>query len=92
MDIPAWLGFGFIILVGIAAIILGAAGAMATTAGAIAFGVATIVSGILAWATGATTEWLTGSFGVSVRNIKGWAWWVIFGLYVVVGLIFAFVR
>jgi len=79
--IPSWVGFGLIILVGILAIVFGA---MTKSPGLIAFGVAAIASAIVAWVNGARSRpdvgWI--SFGATVRNIDGWAWVIVFLLFV----------
>lgn len=89
--LPAWLGFVLIILAGIAAIVVGA---IQGSGGLIAFGVAAIVSAGLAWWQGASSSPRVNpfdrSFGGVVSKIDGWAWLVIFGLFVV-ALIIAFV-
>src|SRR5690242_3549907 len=80
--IPNWVGFGLIILVGVLAIIFGLA--VTKSPGLVAFGVAAIASSIIAWVNGAKSKpdvgWI--SFGASVRNIDGWAWVIVFLLFV----------
>ncbi len=80
--IPNWVGFGIIIVIGIAAIYFGAT---APSAGLIAFGVATIASSILAWVVGAkkSPDAFNGSFGATVSNLQIWVWFVVFGLFIV---------
>ena len=84
--IPDWVGFGLIILAGLVAIGFGAFG-KPTSIGLIAFGVAAIASAILAWVNGGTStpkiDPFGKSFGGTVDNIDGWAWLVVFGLFVV---------
>jgi hypothetical protein len=79
--IPNWVGFGLIIVVGVLAIVFGI---LAKSAGLIAFGVAAIASSIIAWANGARSRPDIGwkSFGATVRNIDGWAWLIVFALFV----------
>lgn len=91
--IPNWVGFGIIIVIGILAIIAGATAAPAS-AGLIAFGIAAIISAILAWATGASSrpDWVGGSFGATVGDLKGWVWLVIFVLFLIAVIIAVAVR
>ena len=82
--LPAWLGFVLIIAAGVAAIVVGA---IQSNAGFIAFGVAAILSAALAWWQGGRSEPrgnpFDQSFGGVVSKIDGWAWLVVFGLFVV---------
>lgn len=86
--LPAWLGFVLIIAAGIAAIVVGA---ILPKVGLIAFGVAAILSSALAWWQGASSEPRVNpfdqSFGGVVSKIDGWAWLVVFGLFVVAAII-----
>ena len=84
--IPNWVGFGIIIVIGVIAIVVGAT---TPTVGLVAFGIAAIISAILAWVTGASSrpDVFNGSFGATLANLKGWVWWVIFGMFVVVVII-----
>jgi hypothetical protein len=89
--LPAWLGFVLIIAAGVLAIVIGA---MQSSAGLIAFGVAAILSAGLAWWQGVKADPrgnpMDQSFGGAVSRMDGWAWLVVFGLFVV-ALIIAFV-
>lgn len=82
--LPAWLGFGLIVVAGIAAIVVGA---ITPDAGLIAFGVAAIAAAGLAWWSGAKSEPRIDPFGRSfggfVSGLDDWVWLVIFGLFVV---------
>ena len=82
MNVPPWLGFVLIIIVGIAAIIFGAVAFAPANAGFIAFGVWAIVSSVLAWATGATSAPSTDNFGGVVTNLKWWVWLIVAVLFV----------
>ncbi|HEX9076609.1 MAG TPA: hypothetical protein VF932_12565 [Anaerolineae bacterium] len=94
--LPAWVGFGIIILIGVLALIFGATARPNPSAGLLAFGVAAIASAILAWVVGArATPQLNPfepSFGAIVDKIDGWAWLVVFGLFLIAILIAVFVH
>ena len=82
--LPAWLGFALIALAGIVAIVIGI---MGSSPGLVAFGVAAIVSAAIAWWAGGRGEPrgnpVDKSFGAVISRLDGWAWLVIFGLFVV---------
>jgi len=82
--LPAWLGFALIALVGIVAIVIGI---MGSSPGLVAFGVAAIASAAIAWWAGGRGEPrgnpVDKSFGAVISRLDGWAWLVIFGLFVV---------
>jgi hypothetical protein len=82
--LPGWLGFLFILIAGGLAIVYGTA--VTPSAGLIAFGIAAILSVIVAWHSGAvskpTVNPFKKSFGGTVSNIDGWAWIIVFGLFV----------
>ena len=90
--IPNWVGFGLIILAGLAAIIVGAA---VGPAGLIPFGVAAIASAIVAWYSGARSSPRVNPFakswGGTVKEVEGWAWGIVFALFAVATVIALFV-
>lgn len=88
MNIPAWLGFIIIIIVGIVAIIYGAVAFAPANAGFIAFGVWAIISSVLAWATGATSAPSGTDFGGVVTKLRWWVWLIVAVLFV--GVFIAF--
>jgi hypothetical protein len=94
--LPNWVGFGLIIIAGIVAIVVGATQPSAASAGFIAFGVVAIIASILAFIAGARStpniNPFKKSFGASVEEVAGWAWIIIFVLFVIAALIAIFVR
>lgn len=90
--IPNWVGFGFIILAGVAAISVGAA---VGPAGLIPLGIAAVASAIIAWWSGAKSSPQLNPFkrswGGTVKEIDGWAWGVVFLLFLVAVLIALFI-
>ncbi len=91
-SIPNWVGFGLIILAGVAAIAVGAA---VGPAGLVPFGIAAIASAIVAWWSGARSSPQVNPFkrswGGTVKEIDGWAWGVVFLLFAVAVLIALFI-
>jgi hypothetical protein len=82
--LPAWVGFGFAILAGVAAIVVGA---ITPSVGLIAFGVAAVAASILAWFAGgkATPELnpFERSFGASIDGLESWTTVIIILLFVI---------
>ena len=93
--IPNWVGFVLIIIAGVVMIVIGITGRPAS-AGLIALGVAAFASSILAWYSGALSKPdvnpIGKSFGGTVERIDGWAWGVVFVLFLVAVLIAVFVK
>ncbi len=93
--IPSWVGFVLIILAGILMLIFGIVGKPAS-AGLIAFGVAAIASAVIAWYSGVASKSdvnpIGKSFGGTVERIDGWAWGVVFLLFLVAVVIAVFVK
>jgi hypothetical protein len=88
--VPNWVGFGFALAAGIAAIVVGV---IIGYAGLIAIGAWAVVSTIIAWSSGAkaspTGDPFKKSFGATVKEIDTVPWLIIAGLFVV-ALIIAF--
>jgi hypothetical protein len=86
--IPAWVGFVFIIVAGLVCIVVGI---VQGSAGFIAFGVASVASSILAWVAGGSStpkaDPIGKSFGGAVKDIDGWVWLVIFGLFLAASIV-----
>lgn len=86
--IPAWVGFVFIIVAGLLLLIVGI---VQGSAGFIAFGVAAMASSILAWVAGGSStpklDPIGKSFGGAVKDIDGWVWLVIFGLFLAAAIV-----
>lgn len=82
--IPAWVGFVFLIVAGVVMIVIGV---IKGSPGFVAFGVATAASSVLAWLAGGSStprlDPIGKSFGGAVKNIDGWVWLVIFGLFLI---------
>lgn len=90
--VPNWVGFGLIILAGIVAFIYGVA--ITPSAGLVAFGLAAVISAIVAWVVGGRSSPrinpIGKSFGGTLDHIDGWAWLVVFGLFLVAVLVTVF--
>lgn len=86
--IPTWVGFALIVLAGIVLIVWGA---IAPSPGLIACGVAAIATAVIGYYSGVSSKPninpMDKSFGGSVDAIDGWAWLIIFAIWVVAVII-----
>lgn len=80
--VPAWLGFGLMLVASLVAIV---GGAVTREYKAIPIGAAGVIGTIIAWVTGATSEASADddTLGGKAKNIKDVWWWVILGVVVV---------